>query len=546
MGDMDFSQTKIVHSNAPHESAESTPVARWHVLSGSSIALLICPVIMLISGLVILGEMVPIYSGARYLDYDPAYAYLFNGAGLMKGYSPSLTEHPGTPVQLLIGLISVFSWSIAVLCGLTSLPFPQSVATNPEEYLRVIMTVFLVMNCIAVYFLGLAVARSTRITIAGLACQSAYLLLGELFPRLFHAAPEAILFLAAVALMITLAPAIFKNEDCSDQRAIVAGIFLGLGAASKITFLPFFVLAVALPRPRSICIALSSGVLFLFVFLLPMIDKLKGTFRWLTGVATHQGHYGEGAAGFIDWSMIPQRVNLIASAEPLLVVALIFLTVVILLSKSSDKRTAGVMAVAIGGLIFLTLKHFAIHYLMPATAVAPVAMVWALSRYARRRSPYVIAATIALILGAVSMQGTISTFASDRAVRNENEKAVNEVLARYQNPVVIGAYRAAYKPWAIQFGLTWADRKFARLVPNSAADDSLSYIAHSKKLWRNQIGPVDWSYLDQFERAGRAVLIVQPPRTKIEQQTVRTETLLDQGFGDTVERIIVSPKGNEK
>lgn len=501
---------------------------------------------MLIYGFIIIGYLVPVYSGAQYLDYDPSYAYLFNGAALMKGYGPALIEHPGTPVQVLMGVITVISWSVAKLCGLTSLPFPQSVATNPEEYLRVIMTAFLVMNCFALYFLGLAIARSTRIVTAGLACQSAYFLLGALFARIFHAAPEAILFLAAVALMTTLAPVIFANKDCSDRRAIVVGVFLGLGTASKITFFPFFVLALVPARARPICIALSAGLLSLLIFLLPMIDKLKGTFNWLTGVATHQGHYGEGAAGFIDWAMIPQRVRVIASAEPLLMVAAISLTAVILLSKSRDKWTAGVMVAAIGALLFLVLKHFSIHYLMPAVAVAPVAIVWALNRYIRRRSPYVIAAMIALVLGAASMQGTVSTFASDRAVRNENEKAVNDVLARYQNPVVIGAYRANYKPWAIQFGLTWADRKFARLVPNSAADDSLSYIAHSKKLWRNQIGPVDWSYLDQFEKAGRAVLIVQPPRTKIDQQTARTETLLDQGFGDTVERIIVSPKGDEK
>jgi len=138
----------------------------------------------------------------------------------------------------------------------------------------------------------------------------------------------------------------------------------------------------------------------------------------------------------------------------------------------------------------------------------------------------------------------VSTLASDRSARNENEKAVNEVLARYQNPLVIGSYRAGYKPWAIQFGLTWANAKFARLVPNSAADDSLSYITGSEKLWRNQVGLVEWSYLNQFEKAGRAVLIVQTRSYRIQRLTAQTETLLDQGFGDTVERVIVSPKAD--
>ena len=134
-----------------------------------------------------------------------------------------------------------------------------------------------------------------------------------------------------------------------------------------------------------------------------------------------------------------------------------------------------------------------------------------------------------------------STFASERALRRENEKAVNEVIARYKNPVVIGAYRSGYKPWAVLFGLAWSDMKFARLFPQTTAPDSLTYDMGLKKLWRAHSGPVDWNYLDQFEKAGRAVLIVQSKQGKIEPQTARTEMLLDQGFGDTVAKIIVAP-----
>ena len=514
--------------------------------SWPSTALLICPAVMLIFGLLIAGHMSPIYSGLRNLDYDPAYQYLFNGAALMKGYGPSHTDHPGTPVQLLIGLISVASWSIATLGGLTSLPFPQYVATNPEQCLRAVMTVFLAMNCIAVYFLGLAIARSTNSLMAGLACQSGYFLFGALFPRIFHAAPEAILFLAATALMAVLAPVVFGNENCSDRRAVSVGLFIGLGCASKVTFLPLFLLVLVLRRPRPVFIALSSGVLFFFVFLLPIIGRLKGVFGWLTVVATHQGLYGEGAAGFIDWAMIPKRTGLIATAEPLLVVAALALMTVILLSKAGDKWTAAVMAAALGGLIFLTLKHFAIHYLMPAVAVAPVTIVWAISRFTRQQAPYWIAAALSLALGAVSIQSTASAFASERALRAQNETAINEVLSRYPNPVVIHAYRSGYRPWAIHFGLVSADRKFARLIPGALAADTIAYDSGLRKLWRVDTGALDWGFLDQFEKIGRAVLIVQPRQPKIEAQAVQTETLLDQGFGDTVERIIVSPKAGDR
>ena len=65
-----------------------------------AVALLISPAIILIAGLGLIAYMSPIYSGLRGLDYDPAYQYLFNGAGLMKGYNPSHVDHPGTPVQI--------------------------------------------------------------------------------------------------------------------------------------------------------------------------------------------------------------------------------------------------------------------------------------------------------------------------------------------------------------------------------------------------------------------------------------------------------------
>ncbi len=486
------------------------------------------------------------HAGEACLDYDPAYPYLFNGAGLMKGYHPALVEHPGTPVQLLTGLISIMSWSVARLCGLTALAFPASIATNPEEYLRVIMTAFLVMNCIAVYWLGAAIARSTRFVMAGIACQTAYFLFETLFPRIFNAAPEAILCLSATALMGVLAPVLFADEDGSDRRAVAAGFFIGLGVASKATFFPLLLLILLFRRPRAILIALSASALFMFVFLLPIFDKMKRVFHWLFSIVTHVGRHGDGAAGFIDWAVIPERARLIASIEPLLVVAAIAVTAAMLFSKSGDRRKAAIVAATLGTAILLVLKHFSIHYLMPVLAIAPAIIIWAVSRFSRWQSPYVVAAAIAAIVGGTSIVNMSATFANERALRRENEKAVNEVIARYQNPVVLGAYRAGYKPLAIVIGLAWSDPKFARLFTQTTAADSLIYDAGFKKPWRAHSGPVDWSYLDQFEKAGRAVLIVQSRNDRIEPQTAQTETLLDRGFGDTVERIILSPKVHDK
>jgi hypothetical protein len=518
----------------------ATRQSRRHGRAATAIALLILPALLLVAGLAMIGYMSPIYAGLRNLDYDPAYPYLFNGAGLMKGYNPAHIDHPGTPVQILTGLLSIVSWSIARLGGLTTLAFPASIAADPEYYLRVIMTAFLVMNCGALYWIGAAIARSTRGIAAAIACQSGYFLFGALFPRIFNAAPEAILCLAATALMAVLAPVLFADEECSDRRAAAAGFCIGLGIATKVTFLPLLLLTLLLRRPRPILIALSASLLCAFLFLLPIVGKLKHVFGWLFSIATHAGQHGSGATGFIDWSAIPERVGLIASAEPVLAVAAMAAAAAVVL-PSGDRGKAAILAATLGALILLVLKHYAIHYLMPAVAIAPAITVWAISRFSRRPWPCAVAAMLAAIVGGASVLNMTSAFADERALRRENEKAVGEVIARYPNPVVIGAYRSGYKPWAVLYGLAWSDLKFARTFPQIAAADSLTYDAGLKKLWRAHAGPVEWSYLDQFEKAGRTVLIVQSRDSRIEPPTARTQTLLDQGFGDTVERIVVSP-----
>ena len=512
----------------------------WQRAAGL-VALMICPAALMIFGLTIMKYMSPIFSGIQYLDYDPAYQYLFNGAGLMRGYNPSHIDHPGTPVQLLTGIITVISWSIARVSGLEHLEFTESIAVNSEAYLRVIMTLFLGMNCIAIYFLGAVISRSTRVLIAGVACQSAYFLFGMLFPRIFHVAPEAILCLAATSLMIALTPIIFGNEECSDRRAGAVGFLVALGVISKVTFFPLLLLLFVIKRPRALFVALWSSILAMLALLLPILGKVGSFFGWLVSIAKHEGSYGTGTPGFVNWPAIPERLASIVFAEPLLIVAVVSLASVIIFLKPDQKRIAAIVVAAISLLIILTLKHFGVHYLMPAVAIAPATIVWVISSYTRRQLPYAVLAFVATCIGVLSLHNMSTAFAGERSRREANGEAISKVIASYRNPVVIGAYRSGYRPWAIQFALAWSDLKFARLFPVATGDDSgLFYDSNSKKLRRVHMGEIDWSFLDRFERAGRVVLVVQPRGTKIDQRTIATETLLDQGFGDTVERVIVS------
>jgi hypothetical protein len=280
--------------------------------------------------------------------------------------------------------------------------------------------------------------------------------------------------------------------------------------------------------------------LFTFLLVLPIVDKLKGLFGWLIELAVHDGHYGGGKPQFIDWSMVPERAGLIITTAPLAIAAVIALTIVMAFSRSSNRRIASILGLIAIVLLFLTLKHFAIHYLMPLVAIAPVIVVWATSRFLPRTTLYVFGGVVVLLVGMASLHSLSSAFSNERQLHTKNEQSVNEVLARYQNPVVIGAFRSGFGPWAVQFGIAASNGRFGNLIPDATRDDNLFYNSNSRSLAAIGMGRVEWSDLGKFERAGRAILIVLPRGMKIDSQTAQTETLLDQGFGDTVERIIVT------
>ena len=57
----------------------------------------------------------PIYSNPIELDQDPAYIYLFSGLGLIHGFNPMHTDHPGTPYQIFFSAIILINFLKTIL-----------------------------------------------------------------------------------------------------------------------------------------------------------------------------------------------------------------------------------------------------------------------------------------------------------------------------------------------------------------------------------------------------------------------------------------------
>ena len=126
------------------------------------VLLFVLPVATFAFGWAIFEEMRPIFIGVGLYDYDPAYAYLFNGLNILKFTTPGHVDHPGTPLQVLSGLIILAKWSTMHLFGFTNLGLTQSVLNSPEDYIAPVCFVLLLLNSLAVWFLGFRLFAATK------------------------------------------------------------------------------------------------------------------------------------------------------------------------------------------------------------------------------------------------------------------------------------------------------------------------------------------------------------------------------------------------
>src|SRR6185503_16326557 len=90
------------------------------------------------------------------VNYDPDYAYLFNGLNLLSGVAPEHIDHPGTTLQLFaaagIKLVNLTSTSHAAAV---------SVVQHSESYLRGLNAALMICYSISLFLFGALVWRKT-------------------------------------------------------------------------------------------------------------------------------------------------------------------------------------------------------------------------------------------------------------------------------------------------------------------------------------------------------------------------------------------------
>ena len=172
--------------------------------------LLVVPITIFVIEYFFIQKIYPLYH-----DSDPAYQYLLNGLLILQGNTPYHIDHPGTPVQTLIAGVIYISWWFAKSFGLLGINLDISVGMYPEVYLQIVSYILVSLNCIASYILGIQLLKTTGRIGISLFVQATSIAFAVTFTRMSYPEPEALLILASMLLIASLAPSIFFNPSAT-------------------------------------------------------------------------------------------------------------------------------------------------------------------------------------------------------------------------------------------------------------------------------------------------------------------------------------------
>ena len=334
--------------------------------------------IYIVPGIVIIWSLfiLKLYGPFYLTRIDPDYIYLLNGLNCaqLDFIRIGHVDHPGTPFQILTGLLIRITYWIA-----GQGPIVDDVISRPEFYLSFLSFFLTLITAGIILWLGKIIMKQEHNVIGILIIQS------SLFVNLFlidiptRYIPDRMLVLMALLFCGICIKYLYKRDYSGKKFAIQTGVIMGIGFITKFNFLPLLIFPIFLvEKMKERIIYILTLILTSIIAFLPVYDKFSYFKGFITSIIKHDGLYGGGSQQVFNaelfWYNIVQifRQNLSFT-----IVFLISLTTIIILSVKPAIRKdlrkefyffiALIFVTMIG--ILITAKHFKDYYIIPVISL---------------------------------------------------------------------------------------------------------------------------------------------------------------------------------
>lgn len=435
-------------------------------------------------------------------NLDPDYFYLLDSLNIINLNWPVSIYHPGTPLQVLGAVLIKAMHPLA-----TSDQITQFALQNPEKYLHAIFISLVLINSLALAFLGLCGYLAFKDRLAVILLQIGPFISTLSIKWMTHVAPEpllitVVLVLAGVALLALRSGQLEINKN---TYAILFGLIAGFGMATKITsvglyFLPIFLLW----SPRALFIYASASLMSMILFTLPAAGSIGEFVGHINNISVGSTQLGEVKKPFIDVLQYPKEFIRVSSRPAFFMVFLLSLGMVVYLGFKAryQARPFPLAGRLLAGLCLADLvqalvvaKHPSGHYMIPVLVLSTLGITLfyrlLLDLNTTSHTAVVrIRGGFAALCAALLIAQTATVIKLDTQFRERARVATGLNDDRFQHCARIYFWSAASPSYALQLGSDMVGNPFAtHLKQTRPANDYWYEIVDQD--FRDWMGPVD-------------------------------------------------------
>jgi hypothetical protein len=463
-----------------------------------TILLTIIPVVVFVLCMIFLWDISNFYMSW----FDPVYAYLFNALNIAQGsFEIGHTDHPGTPLQMLIALIMRITFLFQSNKSLV-----DDVFTNPEHYVQISSLVFILFNALILFFLGYVVLKKTNNFKTALFLQFTPVVSLVIMYFMPVVACETLLVFGGTALVLlsflyTYTENSYKNKWYVSWFAVISAFSF----AVKISSFPLIILPLIILKGwKNKFFYFIFTVLMFFVFIIPILYKYTEHYDFLNNIFIHSERFGKGEENIIDFNMFFENLLSIFTTEFPFTIAflgLLITGIMLLVKKRLFTGIENKHKKLIWGLLLMFLvqiiivaKHYSFHYLIPVYTFAVLGLYAILRAFKPYYEKYTsklnlrLWVVIGFIVLAMLTVRLVIRYSIYRGFYNPMQ-GTELFLKQYDSvPKIIFplAYGAALKESALNFGLSYSGKR------KSVYDTLLKLKYPDTYFFSNERGLYDW------------------------------------------------------